>query len=718
MISKKKPKSDIKNPDVKLIICTNPKHEQQGSLIKGSKVQLDHIKRNKHLGKCKIKKYDPKKDNPEYKKAKIANDNTSKDTRSESRILFDLAMSNIKKLYIQDNNQEEVYALVPINNHTEFINISSSRAINWLSDLYSKLVNDDEIYGEDFYKKVSHAIESYCKINISDRTRFYNRIAQLDNSVWYDLGTDEHNAVKITKKGAEIVNLDITTPFFERTQSTHSQVLPIYDNQNALLELATLLKIKPENTLMFMVHVVCLFFSEIPIPIMVFDGTAGSIKTTTTATIKRIVDPSGISKLDNVNAMSKKPDDLIVQLEGEYMLGFDNVSYVDPDTSDILCRAITGATNVKRKLFKNKERVMLKFMSKIVLNGVIPTLEYPDLQTRILNYERLTVDSSNMMLESDFEIKLKLLMPQILGNIFTLISDSLQDYPKLSKKIKPKTRMADFEVRGEIVSRRLGFEKNEFLNRYYEKLKTETIKSQDAYPIISAIQELMIDREVYENSATELYSKLCFISEKQGINTKDRFTRFPKGSNKLVGHIRSIESNLRTCGFDITRYYYTKRDNRYPVNTSIIKISKKEKQTTLIERISKVPLASLTSLAEHENTENQAQNLKKRAKGTAKGTNDSKTVPLAQNTDSRHEKPNADEATEAKGTFNILSDEKTKQKEHTKIVTNLDQTKQYLRKSGFEIWNNGTVRCKLCNGKMDIPSAINHTCHKREVGNL
>lgn len=445
-----------------MVVCTNKRHKQRGYLAKDSKPCLDHIEQNKALGKCKWKKFNPKKDNPDYEKSKIAGDDTSKDKRSESRILFDLAMSNIKKLYKQDNNQEEVYALVPINNHTEFINMSSTRAINWLSDLYSKVINTNEIHGEDFYRKVTHAIESDCKMNTSDRTRFYNRIAQLKDSVWYDLGTDEHNAVKITKKGVEIVELDITSPFFERTQSTHSQVLPTFENQNALRELAKLLKIKPEDTLVFMVHVACLFFSEIPIPIIVFDGTAGSIKTTTTATIKRIVDPSGISKLDNVNAMSKKPDDLIVQLEGEYMSSLDNVSYVDPDTSDILCRAVTGATNVKRKLFKNKERVMLKFMSKIVLNGVLPTLEYPDLQTRILNYERLTVDGSNMMLESDFEIKLKLLMPQILGNIFTLISDSLQDYPRLSKKIRPKTRMADFEVRGEITSRRLGFEKMSF----------------------------------------------------------------------------------------------------------------------------------------------------------------------------------------------------------------------------------------------------------------
>ena len=52
-------------------------------------------------------------------------------------------------------------------------------------------------------------------------------------------------------------------------------------------------------------------------------------------------------------------------------------------------------------------------------------------------------------------------------------------------------------------------------------------------------------------------------------------------------------------------------------------------------------------------------------------------------------------------------------KGHTNIVTNLEETKQFLRISGFEIWSNGTVKCKSCNGKMDIPSAVNHTCTKR-----
>ena len=670
-------------------------------LSKGSQLQKQHEEGTKE--KCRWKKYNPKKDNPKYNESKIKKENIPKDTRSQSRILYDFAMSKIEKLYIEENNQDEVFALVKMDDHVELINVTSSYAIEWLTDEYSKSIDDDDIHSEDFYKKVTHTIKSKGKRGNSERVKINNRISQLDDSIWYDLGGNEWNAVKITKKEVKIVNLDNKAPLFTRNQSTYPQVLPKYDNQNALEELADLLKIRPVDKVVFIAHVVCFFLSSIPIPIMVFDGTAGSIKTTATATIKKIVDPSGKQKDDNVHAISKTPDDLIIDLYGEYMSGFDNVSYVDNDTSDIFCRAVTGATNIKRKLYANKSRTILKFMSKIVLNGIIPTLEYPDLQTRILNYERLVIDQSNLMLEKNFNKKLKILLPNILGNIFNLLSYSLQDYSILSNKIKPKTRMADFEVWGEIVSRRLGFEKNRFLGRYYEKLKEETVKTQNAYPIISAIQNLMNDKEVYEDSATELYSKLCYIAENLGINTKDKFTKFPKGSNKLINHLKSVESNLRTSGFNISTYYYTKRDNRYTLNSSVIKISKKEIQKTLVENHEKIPLAPLAPLAKPEKPKNQAQNQEKRAKGTFDG----KQVPLAKNAGSRHEKSKAKGAKGAKGTFEENPTEKI-------IIKDLEKTKQDLRNSSFEVWNNGTVKCKLCNSKLDIPSAVNHTCKRRQ----
>lgn len=49
------------------------------------------------------------------------------------------------------------------------------------------------------------------------------------------------------------------------------------------------------------------------------------------------------------------------------------------------------------------------------------------------------------------------------------------------------------------------------------------------------------------------------------------------------------------------------------------------------------------------------------------------------------------------------------------IVKNIQKVKRRLQNSNFVIWSDGSVKCKLCNSTMDIPSAINHICNKRKV---
>jgi hypothetical protein len=126
---------------------------------------------------------------------------------------------------------------------------------------------------------------------------------------------------------------------------------------------------------------------------------AGSHKTTATATIKQIVDPNGRGKENNVSAMAEKQDELILQLQNRYLPSFDNVSSIGPKTSDVLCRAVTGSNNPRRKLYTDEEESIHSFKRKIVLNGIVPYLDYPDLQTRLVNYARETVDETNRMTE-------------------------------------------------------------------------------------------------------------------------------------------------------------------------------------------------------------------------------------------------------------------------------------------------------------------------------
>lgn len=509
-----------------------------------------------------------------------------KDERTASKKCYDFAMTKIKKLVISENNSEDVYAVVEVNSHVEAINLSSTRARYWLSDEYSKNIESNEIHADDFFKTVLNHIIAKAQMNGTERTQIHNRIAQSDDALIYDLGTPDWQFIKVTKDGIKTVKFDTGLPIFRRTQSLQKQVMPKEGNDGALDKLVELLRIVPRDRLVFKVHTVALFLSAYPVPMVVFDGTAGSLKTTATATVKRIVDPNGVEKEDNVSAMAEKHDDLILQLQNRYLPSFDNVGSISPKTSDILCRAITGSNNHRRKLYTDDDESIHSFKRKIVLNGIVPYLDYPDLQTRLVIYARELVDETNRMTEQEFKTKFEELLPFVLGQIFITFCKALREYPNLKDGIRPKTRMSDFEIWGEVISRVLGHPKNEFLNRYREKLSEGNISSQDSYPIVNAIQSFMDERESWENTASSLYQHLVTVAQDQGVDLQSKYVRFPKSSNKLTRELTIVDSLLRNLGFVIQIYHYSKNDGRFTKNSTIIKITRRSSQYGLFSGVS------------------------------------------------------------------------------------------------------------------------------------
>jgi hypothetical protein len=152
-------------------------------------------------------------------------------------------------MVISENNSDEVYALVEINSHIETINLESKRAKQWLNNEYSKHMESNEIHADDFYKTVLNSIVAKAQMNGTERTRIYNRIAQLENEIYYDLGTHDWQAIKITKEGIKITKLGIDSPIFKRTQTTAQQVEPNKESDNALDQLVDLLHISQRQTL-------------------------------------------------------------------------------------------------------------------------------------------------------------------------------------------------------------------------------------------------------------------------------------------------------------------------------------------------------------------------------------------------------------------------------------------------------------------------------------
>ncbi len=505
----------------------------------------------------------------------------SKDERKDNKKLFDHILNKIHALVISENNTDEIFALVKREKNTDVLKVTSRRFRDWLCNEFMLFINSDEIKSDEFFKSIANSIYSYARMNNSKTAIIYNRIAQLDDQICYFLSRDDGKIIQITAKGVQTSNLSLKSPIFRRVQSLQEQVMPKRDDENALEKLLDLLKISLKDRLVFKIHLVTLFLEAINVPMMVIGGTAGSFKTTTNAMIKRIVDPSGNEKEDNVSTIPTNTDDLILHLNNRYLASFDNVSYISKEQSDIFCRAITGNSNSKRKLYTDDEESIFSFKRKIILNGIVPNLDYPDLQSRLLFYERDSVDNNSRLTEQDLEEKFAILLPNVLGQIFLILYQALSLHKRIKFEIKPKTRMSDFEVYGEVISRIIGNEKNQFLVSYHKKLEDASVASQESFPLITVVEHLMKEQNEYEGTAKDLHASLVSFTRILDIDISSKYVIFPKAPNKLWKSFQEIDDMLKRNGFQVRKFSWTSNDSKYVKHSTIFKITKTVIQSTL-----------------------------------------------------------------------------------------------------------------------------------------
>jgi len=478
---------------------------------------------------------------------------------------------------IATNDSSKVYAVVPINDHNETIDLDFLDAQDILISNYMKR-----------FKKIisTHQAESAIRFikaekRMSEDTpkkQTYIRCAFINDVFYYDLANLNREIVVISKNEKKIVPYDSTCPIFIRTSSMSEQVRPNFDYQdNPLQKYFKLLR--KSNDIVFQCNVLCLFLEHIDVSMPLFDGNTNVGKTLTSAIIKMLVDPSGTKIEDNVTSMPTKPDDFATLMYCSYLVIFENISTLSNEQSDNLCRAITGASLSSRMLYKQGIDKRISYKRKIILNGIGVPIERDDLARRVIPYDLLPFEKGEKRTNTEILQELNDLMPDVLGHVFDTWQKAMQLYDVVRSNVEVGFR-GDFEIRAEAISQALGNEPNRFLDALKGKEIINNEKLSQSNCLLPYIDEIFNNNEnltEYCFGAAEFHKGIRFFADENGFDLKNKDS-VPSSSGKLPDVVKRSSTLLSLNSYVITFRTSTKKEihnnKQYNSNTKFIEIKK------------------------------------------------------------------------------------------------------------------------------------------------
>lgn len=366
----------------------------------------------------------------------------------------------------------------------------------------------------------------------------FNRVGWHEGKLFYDLTDGKNAAVKVWPSGWDVTQAPL---MFRRYSHQKLQVVPDIEAKPADIELLRpFVAVKESDWPLYKIWLVSGFVQGIPHPCPCPYGDQGSAKTFTSRITKKLIDPS----LLEVTAIPRDKNDLILKLQHHWALFFDNVTGLNQETSDILCRAISGTALSKRQLYTDEDDVIFQFQRIVSLNGINIAPQQPDLLDRsiLFEFERIPREKrkTEAALLNDFEI----VKSKIMGAIFTILSKALEIRPTV--KLRELPRMADFAEWGEAISQALGYEQGFFMTAYNQNICRQNTEAIGASVLGECILSLMASGSEWSGSPSQLLDALESEASKLRINTKT--SAWPKAPNSLTRRLNVIKVNLAEIG--------------------------------------------------------------------------------------------------------------------------------------------------------------------------
>lgn len=280
---------------------------------------------------------------------------------------------------------------------------------------------------------------------------------------------------------------------------------------------------------------------DIPHPIVLLTGEQGTGKSSSTARLASIVDPSTAQ-------LRKAPRDVdawTTAAAGSWVVALDNLSGIPDWLSDALCRASTGDGDVRRRLFTDGDLHVISFRRSVIMNGIDVGAVRGDLADRLVHLALERIDETDRCRDEELASQWRAAHPRVLGALLDLTARVLPILPMVELESSP--RMADLARVLATVDRVLG---TDGLTTYLG-LRGEL--AQDAAtsdPVLIKLTKQVTAE--WEGDSAELLDCLAPTLGDDGFAWKPP-KGWPDSARKLTGVMTRQAPTLRQLGWTVDR---------------------------------------------------------------------------------------------------------------------------------------------------------------------
>lgn len=324
------------------------------------------------------------------------------------------------------------YGTARLSGLNETYNLKSSQVREWIIRRYRE--RSSTLPGVEHLNAAITAAVAYA--NGGKLVPVYTRVANHNGIIYLDLGTPDWSCVRVCPNGWDVVT---TAPVRFRRHGQEGP-LPIPKKGGSLEELKHFLNFDDDAQWILMVSwVLAAFSGQKPFPVLVLNGPKGAAKSTSSEVLRRLVDPA---MQGNLKALPKEVRDLAVAGANSYLLNFTNISHIDDEMSDALCRIAKGEGLGTRQLFTDDGQFVFASANPVCVDGIENFAVKGDLLDRAILVTLPAISDSKRQDEATFWSSFNEAVPGILGALLDVVAVGLKNLP--ITKLSTMSRMADY----------------------------------------------------------------------------------------------------------------------------------------------------------------------------------------------------------------------------------------------------------------------------------